>query len=101
SRGPTTIETMNSSTLTTTMVPAQSKYTGSPRGLGSATSQLSHGPNMPQSSEMPRVSQNISRMFRAKLLAVAAGTISSALMSNAPTVYNDRFTKNASKAKKI
>ena len=54
-------------------------------------------PSSPDARQNPTVSQNICRMLRDTLAAAAAGTMSRALMSRAPTAWIDRFTTSASR----
>ena len=48
----------------------------------------------------PNVNQNSCRIVVRELVAVAAGTMSRALMSNAPTVEIEKFTMRASSTMK-
>jgi len=78
------------------IVPLTPNCFGPPGPSGSETRWLITRPATPVTRLNPRVQRNMRRISGDTLLAVAAGTMSSALMRRTPTAVIEKLTINAS-----
>ena len=90
----TLIEIAKAKTPQQIMVPLAPNCRVSP-ALVQVNRSLTRRPANPVATLSKNVQRNICRMLTVKLLAVAAGTINRALMSNTPTAEMEKFTMSA------